>query len=70
MVYYMSNLADDVEVFYKKVRPTNPIIKQILDGLVALGKLPNKHTGEVTIKINMDDGGVSESTLSVTEKLK
>jgi predicted patatin/cPLA2 family phospholipase len=70
MVYYMSGLSDDVEIFYKKVRPTNPIIKQILEVLDATGKLPKKHTGEVTIKINMNDGGVSESTLSVTEKLK
>jgi hypothetical protein len=67
----MSDLSVDMAHFLgSKGYPVNPIIKQILDALVVAEKLPKKHTGKVNIEINMNDGGVSESTLSVTEKLK
>lgn len=70
MVNCMSSLSAEVEVFCKKVRVINPLVKHILETLMGAGKLPGKHTGKVSIEINMNDGGVSESTLSVTEKLK
>ena len=48
----------------------HPIIKKILIILSEYGKLPEKHSGEINIKINMNEGGISQATLSVTEKLK
>jgi len=48
----------------------NPIIMKVVTILKEAGKLQGKYPRKINIEINMNDGGVSEATLSVTERLK
>jgi hypothetical protein len=50
--------------------PKSPICKKILEFLVLAGVVKDKHTGEVSLTLHINQGGVTDSKVCVSERLK
>ena len=50
--------------------PKHGVMKQIMEILTRAGKVPVKCTGKIMIIAHVNEGGITDADLSVTEKIK